>query len=288
MTIRSSKLPMLAALVGMSLSLFGCAPQVQSNTPTTIAAATGTPTPQPSNTPLPVTATSTPTASVTPQPVTGMYSPLRDVPLGDLTQILQEPMQTPHPGQDDGHHGVDFAFYRFGSVVGMEERPIQSVLNGIVAANVKDRQPYGNMVIIETPLEQVPGQWIDALHLPTPAPAMQPDSRMLNCPLQPVLKAGLGSGRSLYLLYAHMHEPSPLKPGDAVKGGDVIGKAGTTGKSVNTHLHLEVRVGPSGARFSSMAYYVADASAEEFANYCTWRISQIFQLLDPLKLLERK
>lgn len=39
-------------------------------------------------------------------------------------------------------------------------------------------------------------------------------------------------------LYAHMNTLSPLTIGTRVKAGDVIGKAGTTGRSTGVHLHL--------------------------------------------------
>ena len=68
--------------------------------------------------------------------------------------------------------------------------------------------------------------------------------------------------------------------------GQVIGQVGTTGRSVNPHLHLEMRYGPGGAAFPSLAHYSGDATSEEMAAYCTWRVSGIFQVIDPLKVLE--
>jgi hypothetical protein len=60
---------------------------------------------------------------------------------------------------------------------------------------------------------------------------------------------------------------------------------GDSGNALNPHLHLETRVGPAGARFSSLAHYDASASLEEMDNYCAWRVSGWFVLLDPLQLL---
>jgi murein DD-endopeptidase MepM/ murein hydrolase activator NlpD len=90
------------------------------------------------------------------------------------------------------------------------------------------------------------------------------------------------------VLYGHLKTPTTLKIGDRVACGQTVGAVGNTGLSGNAHLHLEMRVGPSGATFSSMGYYDPRASQEEFDNYCTWRVSQLFQLLDPMTLLKLK
>ena len=41
--------------------------------------------------------------------------------------------------------------------------------------------------------------------------------------------------------YAHL-DSFLVKPGDTVQSGDVIGRAGTTGRSTGTHVHYEVLV----------------------------------------------
>jgi len=34
-----------------------------------------------------------------------------------------------------------------------------------------------------------------------------------------------------------------------------------------------------------MAHYTGSATLDELANYCLWRVSETFQLLDPMRLL---
>lgn len=191
----------------------------------------------------------------------------------------------PRPGWDEGHHGVDFAYWSRPGHPSMVGLHILSVLSGRVAAVLPNRQPYGNAVIIETSLSGLPSAWRDVL-LPalqsTPAPTVTPPS--LHCPAANT-SYGNPAERSLYLLYAHMNEPSALIPGQSVTCGQTIGAVGTTGNSVNAHLHLETRLGPAGATFSSMAHYQNDATDEEMAAYCAWRVSGLFELLNPMTLL---
>lgn len=280
-----------AQRVVILLLLAGCAanqpaPAAATLPPPASATPQATLTAVPSFTPLTPTVTSTPApTSTSAPPYTCMCSPLEGIALNQMKDILQGAMQTPHPGQDDGHHGDDYAFYRFGNREGMEGLPVHSVLAGMVAGLVTDRPPYGNMIIIETPLEQLPPEWLAALMVPTPSPAMVPDGRMVNCPAEPAAMPETGPGRSLYLLYAHLREPSSLQVGERAACGQPVGEVGNTGMSGNPHLHLEVRVGPSGARFSSMSYYDGSATPQEYASYCTWRVSQLFQLMNPLEFL---
>ena len=58
-----------------------------------------------------------------------------------------------------------------------------------------------------------------------------------------------------------------------------------SGNALNPHLHIEARIGPSDASFSSLAHYDASATIEEMQNYCLWRISGLFRVLDPLQVL---
>lgn len=235
---------------------------------------------------LPPSATPSPqpTATATPPPVV-FYSPLENIRLDELPQIVTNPYVQPTSRLDDGHHGVDLAFYRFKEMGSIEGLPIHSVLDGTVAAVVNNRLPYGNMIIIETPLDRVPPAWIAVGSLPAVIPTVTSDGR-LSCPETGKYPDWDTSRRSLYLLYGHMLAPSPLKLGESVKANEVIGAVGNTGHSSNPHLHLEVRIGPANARFEdAIAHKETTATTQEMFNYCLWRISSTFQTIDPMPLL---
>jgi murein DD-endopeptidase MepM/ murein hydrolase activator NlpD len=189
-------------------------------------------------------------------------SPLQDHSWKDLSEIVTNPFDPPPPGKDSGHQGVDFAYYRRGNRLSIEGVQIDSVLSGTAVAVVHNRPPYGNMVIIETYLTQLPVVLNDFL--------------------------GMTPGESVYLLYAHMRADPSVSPGQQVTCGEKLGEVGNTppGWSSAPHLHLEVRVGPSGAQFSSMAYYDNSITMDEKSNYERWRMSGTFRMLDPLRLLD--
>lgn len=169
--------------------------------------------------------------------------------------------------------------------IALAGNPIQAALEGQVAMILNDRFPYGNAVLIETPLHQIFAKDnAPRLAIPTPAPTLPPHPS-LTCPAVTTGNKPDQQNRSLYLLYAHLSETVALHPGDAVACGEYLGKIGQSENALNPHLHLEVRVGPSRARFTSMAHYTASASAEEMGNYCLWRVSSQFQLINPLDLL---
>lgn len=277
----------------MACTLAACTPSIpiatadpspSSPPPTaTLIAAPPTPTAtvtiEPSETPLPTTAA----------PQFAMCSPLQDIGLDELEQpdLLKTTFNPPRPGMDDGHMGVDFSYWTRGERTTMQGHPVQSMFNGRVAAVLPNRLPYGYAVIIETALENLPEDFITQ-SIPTPAPTVPPAPNLSACPadLGSVLEFQDGGRRSLYLLYAHLNEQSPLQPGQAVSCGQVIGSVGDTGLDiVNHHLHLETRVGPSAAVFPEMAFYDASASELARANYCAWRVSGLFQMFDPLTLL---
>lgn len=209
-----------------------------------------------------------------------LCSPLEGVELPELAGMVTNAFERPRSGLDDGHHGADFAFYRHGERVGMLGLPINAVLAGRVAGVTLNRPPYGNMVIIETDLDALPDGLLEKLQPPEPVATVLPSR--LTCPPYP--NAAATNQRSLYLLYAHMNQTPLVQPGTTVSCGQQLGEVGTTGMSVNPHLHLEVRVGPSAVDFGSMAHYIGSASQSEMANYCWWRVSEAFQMIDPIKL----
>lgn len=242
----------------------------------------------PSASPIPPTATIVPT--MTPKIINRICSPLEGETLKSLSEIISQPFKMPPPGSDDrlkGHMGVDFSYYRRNERIGIQGLPVFSSLEGKVIAVLKNGEVYGNAIIIETPLEQIPLNWISSLQLPAPAPTLEPPKIILTCPKIPQ-SANLSldiSKRSLYLLYAHLDKPPAMEIGDAVGCGQQIGAVGNTGYSTNPHLHFEVRIGPSGAVFTEMDHYIASASEIARFNYCLWRVSNLFQLTNPMNLL---
>ncbi len=185
-------------------------------------------------------------------------------------------------GSDNPHQGVDLAVVQDGVALSGEE--VFTVLEGVVAAVISDRFPYGNALIIETLLEALPTDLLDALHLPTPMPTLAPHPS-LTCPPLPGHVMNWGVGRSLYLLYAHLRQAPQVSLGERLACGVSIGQIGQSGNALNPHLHLELRVAPSGIRFESIAHYDTRASSIEMANYCLWRVSGLFQPIDAMQLL---
>ena len=251
------------------------APLLPTSTTVPVASATNIPTPTLS------IATSTPSQGKR------ICSPFPGASQADLTASISNPYNPPPPGSDDPHQAVDLAVQQNG--IALAGGPALAVLSGEVAMVTQDRFPYGYALLIETPLDTLPQDWLDNIQTPasallTPAPTFPPNPA-LNCPAVTLALPGNEHGRSLYLLYAHLQEKAAFLPGETVKCGQVIGSIGQSGNALNPHLHLETRLGPSGARFSSMAHYDNTAQAEEMGNYCLWRVSNVFQLNDPLSLL---
>lgn len=202
----------------------------------------------------------------------------------DLEAAVFNPYHPPAAGLDDPHQGIDLADLEPIDRYARAGLAVQSILDGIVAAAIDDRFPYGNALMIETPLTVLPESWVDALNPPAVRPPQTPHPA-LTCPEAALPDWDLQT-RSLYVLYAHMQQAPSLQNEDPTSCGQVIGAIGSSGNALNPHLHLEIRIGPSGARFDSLAHYDASASPEEMANYCTWRVSGVFQLIDPNRLVD--
>ena len=242
---------------------------------------------------IPPTPTSQPTAIVAannnnPAPVVipteAIGSPLEGFAIKDLQSLISQNFQAPPPGEDSGHHGVDFAFWTLGDrhILGT---PIQAVFPGKVSmADTQEKPPYGYSIMIETPLNTISGNLIQAIKIPT-QPIVTTNSNKLNCP-DLSKDVWNSSSKSLYTLYGHLVNASSLKQGDTVQLGQVIGHVGNSGYSSAPHLHLEMRIGPSGAAFQNMGHYDPITTEEDRHNYCNWRVSGVFQMFDPMDLFK--
>jgi murein DD-endopeptidase MepM/ murein hydrolase activator NlpD len=234
---------------------------------------------EPTDTPVPPTET--------PCLQTQICSPLEGEALSELPEIITQPFKPPRAGQDvenDDHHGIDFAFYRRKDMLSIDGLPILSVLDGEIVTIINDKYPYGNALIIETPLDSISLILLDQLNLPSIQPTVVPDPKFNWSPGELPFQLSETS-KSLYICYAHLKYPTDVNVGDKVSCGQQIGQVGNTGDSSNPHLHFETRIGPSGARFESMAYYTAQSTQSERYNYVVWRVSNMFQLFDPMVLL---
>lgn len=267
----------LRLFVLFTLALTGCSPAsvvtnaVPTLTPTVISP-THTPTIVFTETPAP---TSDPTL-VLPQ----VCSPLAGVNLDQLAGMIVNPYHPPQPGSDDPHQGLDLANLSSPTGIALSGMTVHGVLAGKVAGVTQDRFPYGNMLIVETQLDETVLSQLTTLVLPTPLPERLPRGA-LTCPELKALPAAANEPRSLYILYAHMQNPPIFTPGDDISCGQEIGAIGDSGNALNPHLHIEARVGPAGQTFASMAHYDPSADYGEMAAYCTWRVSGVYQTVNP-------
>jgi murein DD-endopeptidase MepM/ murein hydrolase activator NlpD len=221
----------------------------------------GSPSPAPPTvTPAELSPVVTPQPPVlTATPVVELCSPLIEHPLVELPEIVSAPYNPPPMGSDARHQGVDFSYYRRGKRTSILGVGVQSVFAGQVAASISDSFPYGNVVIIETPVSDLPSALAEQF--------------------------GMQADQSLYTLYAHMGAAPLVNSGDAVKTCQLLGEVGKSGNAGVPHLHLEMRIGPAGRQFASMAFYSTQTTQEERDNYVLWRMSGEFQHFDPMSLL---
>jgi murein DD-endopeptidase MepM/ murein hydrolase activator NlpD len=240
---------------------------------------------------LVASATSAPSLvwTVTPAPTAQSWrvsSPLQGIALAELPDILTQEFIPPRPGQDDGHFGVDYAYYRRGEQLSILGTPILAVLPGQVAAVLTNRPPFGHAVMVESRLADLPEEWVAALDLP-PRPDPLPVVDRVPCDLSSVPALLALPGESIYIIYAHLNLTPTLQMGEAVAAGAVLGEVGNSGYSGNPHLHIEAHIGPAGVAFGSLAFYEVSTSEEERRNYCLWRMSGVFRVFDPRQLWER-
>lgn len=227
----------------------------------------GLPSPAPLESPLPrsthqVSAALEQQPTATPREPLQPCSPLREHTLEELPGIISDGYHPPPIGKDDRHQGVDFSYYRRGERLSIEGVVIQSIYPGRVAAALGGTFPFGNFVMIETPAAELPAELRE--------------------------RFSILEGESLYVLYAHMLAAPGLALGEAVEACQEIGQVGKSGNAGVAHLHLEMRHGPAGARFPAMAYYLAEHTTEERANYLLWATSGTFLHFDPMAVLSVK
>jgi len=240
----------------------------------------------------PINATTTPAPASRPillsstHPPFQLSSPLEGIGFSELVEIVSQPYLPPAPGEDTGHHGVDFAYWRRGAEGSILGKPILAVLPGQVAAVLIDRPPFGNALVIETPLDGLPATWNDFLPpLPQTLPEISP---RLICPPTDTVKLLQVPDQSIYLLYAHLNLAPTQAIGQPIETGEMLNQVGNTGYSSAPHLHLEARIGPSGVVLGSLAFYEVATTDQERAHYCLFRLSGIFRSFDPMLLFGGK
>lgn len=212
----------------------------------------------------PVIKTSTPhnfspTQTTENLPVFEICSPLSIHSREELPEIISDPYHPPPPGKEERHQGVDFSYYRRGDRLSIRGVGVQSVLTGRVVMALSETFPYGNVVIVEATQDSLPADLARDLEI---AP-----------------------GESLYVLYAHLENSPEIGLGEKVTACQPLGEVGMSGNAGVPHLHIETRIGPSGARFQGMRFYDTRATQEEKDNYLLWRTSGVYRHFNPMDLL---
>jgi len=248
---------------------------------------------------LPATATTAPTQTAQPSPTLNptavppsptpteelfaVCSPLEDETFESLPLILAKPLEKPYAwGTDFGHPGLDFAYFTKGDRASIEGIEVYAMLSGQVALILDDFYPYGYTVVIETPLSMLPGDLQQSL-MTDYEPVPEDLEYQYNCPNVPT--PSLTGDYSLYHLYAHVGSRPEFEKGDEIVCGQLLGYVGNSGWSSNAHLHLETRIGPSGLEITTMAHYEPSATEEQMSNYCLWRSSGYYQVVDPFDII---
>ena len=245
----------------------------------TTAVPTQTALPSPTPSPTPIPPTSTPT-----EETFTICSPLEEETFDSLPLILVNPLVEPYAwGTDFGHPGLDFAYYQRGDRLSIEGIEVYAILAGKVTLILDDLYPYGYAVVIETPLSALPEDLQQSL-MAGYGSVPEDLEYQYNCPNVPT--PTLTGEYSLYHLYAHLQVQPEFELGEEINCGQLLGNVGNSGWSSNPHLHLETRIGPSELEITSMAHYETTATEEQLSNYCLWRSSGYYQIVDPFTLFE--
>jgi len=231
---------LVICLCGLSIICFGCTAEVETvlESPAKVVLP-GTPAgfqptntiPKVENSALPPEAPlTTPIASVTPSQ-NFVCSPITGFSTGELINSIVNPYQPPPRGSDNPHQGVDIAEIGEG-LYALEGASVEAVLNGKVAGVIFDRFPYGNAILIETPLDLLPARLVSSLNLPQGGLPLE-ELPTLYCPNDfSLVRIPAAESQSLYILYAHMRDTSKFKLGDIINCGQEIGVIGNTGNSI--------------------------------------------------------
>jgi len=275
--------------IAIVLGISGCSARIETQIPITSTSTITILVTQPE-----LTSTSTanikPTSTNTPIPTEtpiSVGSPLGEYSIDALIDMISNPYIPPQNGSDDPHQGVDFSVVDPELVIALKGSPVKSILKGEVVSVIYNRFPYGNAIMVETAIKELPQSWQNRLGgIVKPEPFGL--STNLTCPKGWDSSRDATEDLSLFVLYAHMDDLSDIDVGQIVESGDHLGIVGDSGNALAPHLHVEMRYGYSGSISGSMAHYDVTASQEEMLNYCKWRVSGLFRLVDPMTLLFTK
>lgn len=232
------------------------------------------------------TFTPTEVPTITPHPTKDMInvcSPLVDYSIENLVDMISNPYNPPTSGSDNPHQGVDFSVIDSDLRIALKGSAIQSILAGEVVMLMNDRFPYGYSILVETPFHKLPVGWKEKLEIQN-KPELFGTNPSLTCPTGWDQPDQENNDLSLYILYAHLDTLTKYSLGDQVACGDELGSIGDSGNALAPHLHVEMRYGSSSGIKGSMSHYSVSADLQEMSNYCRWRVSGWFRLLDPMDL----
>jgi murein DD-endopeptidase MepM/ murein hydrolase activator NlpD len=211
-------------------------------------------------------------------------SPIEGKAISDLVDMISNPFYPPVEGSDDPHQGVDFSDVDNLSRIALTGKGVQVMIGGQVVSVMSNRFPYGNAILIVSTEDYLPENWINNI-LSSKKPIPWDINTALTCPegwnFPPEKQDQLG----VYTLYAHLLDAPNYEIGDFITPGDKIGAIGMSGNALAPHLHVETRYGYIADFIGSMAHYDVTASLEEMSNYCRWRVSGWFRLIDPMEIL---